>query len=316
MPDFKIASYQGEDFEPVVSLLQSALIADTISPPLFTRKVLLDPNFSPDGALVAKIGDEVVGFLLAIARRNILEDGPDDRDRGWIPLFAVSDTHRRRGIGRELLGAGTAYLRSMGCKTVLVSPYAPNYWTPGVDVAAYAGAVAFLELSGFASVYRPISMQASLEGDWCIPEWARDREARLISEGFRLEGFTPNQIPALSAFLRSEFPGDWQRYVRETMTVIVLGRREASDLTIAYDGEHVVGFAQHEGERFGPFGVAASQRGRGMGAVLMFRTLETMRQKGLKNAWFLWTDDATAQRVYHAAGFQETRRYAVMKQEL
>jgi mycothiol synthase len=316
MPEFTIYPYQGEDFAPVVSLLQDSLTVDTITPALFTRKVLLDPNFAPEGALVARVDDEVVGFLLAIARRHVLEDGPDDRDRGWITLFAVSKTHRRRGVGRALLAAGVDYLRSRECRAVLVSPYAPNYWTPGVDVAAYPDAIAFLEASGFISVYRPISMKSSLEGDWHVPGWAREREERLIAEGFRMQAFTPEQIPGLAVFLRSEFPGDWQRYVRETMTDIVLGRREASDLTIAYDGETVIGFAQHEGERFGPFGVAASQRGRGMGAVLMFRTLETMRQKGLKNAWFMWTDDATAQRVYHAAGFQETRRYAVMKRGL
>ncbi len=316
MPEFTISACLGEDLEAVIKLLQDALTADTVSVPLFTRKVLLDPNFSQDGALVAKVGGAVVGFLLAIARRNVLEDGPDDRDRGWITLFAVDEAYRRRGIGQALLAAGMEYLRGRGCRTVLVSPYAPNYWTPGVDVAAYPGAVCFLEASGFTTVYRPISMKASLDAEWHIPEWARKREAGLSEEGFRMETFTPDQIPDLTAFLREEFPGDWQRYVRETMIDIVLGRRDASDLIIAYDGEAVVGFAQHEGERFGPFGVAASQRGRGMGAVLMFRTLETMQRKGLQNAWFLWTDDATAQRVYHAAGFQETRRYAVMKREL
>jgi GNAT superfamily N-acetyltransferase len=115
--------------------------------------------------------------------------------------------------------------------------------------------------------------------------------------------------------MKAEFPGDWQRYIRETMSKIALGQYSKDQIWTALDGERVLGFAQHEGERFGPFGVAASERGRGIGAVLLFKCLHTMRDKGLHNAWFLWTDDKTA-RLYAAAGFAETRRYAVMRKVL
>lgn len=316
MPDFIVTPYEGADFMPVVNLLHEVLIADPMTPALFARRVLLDPNFEPEGAPVARVDGEVVGFLLAIARRRPLEDGPDDRDRGWITLFGVAAAHRRKGIGRTLLEKGLDYLRRCGCASAHVSPYAPNYWTPGVDVAAYPEAVAFLERHGFSTLSRPLSMDTSLVGGWRVPEWVREREAKLAAEGVRIEAFDPIHIPTLTAFLRTHFPGDWQRYVRETILDIVSGRRAADDLLVAYQRETMVGFSQHEGERFGPFGVAASERGRGIGAVLMFRTLETMRRQGLHNAWFLWTDDHNARRVYSAAGFRQTRRYAVMRRDL
>ena len=104
--------------------------------------------------------------------------------------------------------------------------------------------------------------------------------------------------------------------VSETMVDVTLGRRAADDLILAYDGGRLIGFSQHECARFGPFGVAADGRGRGIGAVLLFRTLGIMRRKGHHNAWFMWTDDATADRIYKSAGFRETRRYAVMKKTL
>jgi hypothetical protein len=50
--------------------------------------------------------------------------------------------------------------------------------------------------------------------------------------------------------------------------------------------------------------------------VLLFRHLEGMRRRGHSVAWFLWTDDTTADRVYRPAGFRETRRYSVLRKSL
>src|SRR5688500_15386293 len=148
MTDFAITPYSGQDFWEVVEMLQRCLVADAMTPALFTRKVLLDPNFEIDGAVTARVGEELAGFLLAIARRRPLEDGPDDTERGWITLFAVSPAFRRRGIGSALLAQGIGYVKSRGCKSVAISPYAPNYWAPGVDEAAYPEAISFLEKHG------------------------------------------------------------------------------------------------------------------------------------------------------------------------
>ena len=64
----------------------------------------------------------------------------------------------------------------------------------------------------------------------------------------------------------------------------------------------------------GPFGVAESERGRGIGAVLLFRTLEIMRRKGHHNAWFLWTGlEEPAGYLYTRVGFHVSRQFAVMR---
>jgi predicted GNAT family acetyltransferase len=41
-----------------------------------------------------------------------------------------------------------------------------------------------------------------------------------------------------------------------------------------------------------------------------------MRLLGLHTAFFMWSDDQTAERLYHAAGFVETRRFALLRKEL
>ena len=78
----------------------------------------------------------------------------------------------------------------------------------------------------------------------------------------------------------------------------------------------VIGFSHYDNERFGPIGVAASQRGRGLGQVLMYRTLAAQRDAGFRAAWFLWSDDKTAAKLYNGAGFREVRRFALLRKEL
>jgi GNAT superfamily N-acetyltransferase len=308
-----VRPFMPSDIDPIVSLLKRTLTADPMTSGIFQRKALLDPNFDHRAALVADDGG-VIGFMLVLTRKLPIEDQAPDFDRSWITLMAVEPSRQRQKVGTKLMGTLEAYLKGKGARSIWVSPYAPNYFSPGVDADAYPGAIEFLSKNGYAEVYRPLSMDASLLG-LRTPEWVDQKARQLAAEGVRIEQFTPEHILPLLNFMKAEFPGDWQRYIRETMSKIALGQYSKDQIWTALDGERVLGFAQHEGERFGPFGVAASERGRGIGAVLLFKCLHTMRDKGLHNAWFLWTDDKTA-RLYAAAGFAETRRYAVMRKVL
>jgi hypothetical protein len=48
----------------------------------------------------------------------------------------------------------------------------------------------------------------------------------------------------------------------------------------------------------------------------MYETLTAQRHAGFRTAWFLWSDDKTAARLYDEAGFKEVRRFALMRKEL
>ena len=112
-----------------------------------------------------------------------------------------------------------------------------------------------------------------------------------------------------------EFPGDWQRIIRDAIESEEENGNLGSRISVMMKDGLCVGFAHNNGERFGPFGVAASERVKGLGAVLLGNRLESMAQAGLARAWFMWTNDQTA-RLYAKFGFHETRRFAVMTKEL
>jgi len=287
---------------------------ESISPPKFTRQVLLDANFRADGAIVAEQDKRIVGFCLAMARQTPLENAPSDADRGYITLLGVLPTHQRKGIALQMLMRAESYLRSQNRKLIMVSSYAPGYFLPGVDVNHYAPALSFLSKHGYKEVYRPLAMEAPL-WNFSTPAWVHDKQRTRESEGFSFTPYLPELTLPLLEFTSREFPGDWVRVVRQTMDRILQGDPPAR-LFIAHQNGVVHGFSHFDNERFGPIGTAVAARGKGLGQILMYKTLGAQRDHGCRVAWFLWSDDKTAARIYTAAGFKEVRRFALMRKEL
>lgn len=304
----------------VVRLFQRELHADPITPEAFTLKVLLDPNFRQDLAVTAKADGKVVGFMLGIMRRHPLEDAPFDGHRGWITLMAVDAEYQRTGIGSTMLDMVMDSMRVNHAGSVWVSPYAPNYFTPGIDEHAYPNAIRFLQKHGFRTAFRPLSMEADLT-NFVIPDWVYEKAHQLLDDGYTLLDLRRECPPwhsaptSLTQFLKTEFPGAWQRIIRDSMESEVECSHPGSRLSVMMKDGVCVGFAHNDGERFGPFGVAASERGKGLGAVLLGNRLESMVRQGFDRAWFMWTNDQTAH-LYAKFGFHETRRFAVMMREL
>jgi mycothiol synthase len=330
---FSVRPYHPGDEESLVALWNACLPRDLIAPTVFQAKVLLDPNFDPLGLLLAQEGKQIVGFLLALARRYPLFSAGLEEQNGWITAFAVHPAQRRRGVGRALLAVGLQYLRARGRKLAWFSPYAPGYFTPGLDAAAYPDALAFLQAQGFVTAYQALSMERSL-ADFRYPPEATAAEERLASAGIIVRPYQPNDLWPLLAFTAQFFRGDWERFLRQALGRIVGGEWPGDVVWVARDdrfshalqsaevacenlseGEEIVGYCQHTGERFGPFGVREDYRGRGIGLVLLCRCLERMKGKGHHNAWFLWASERAAH-LYARVGFHEARRFAVLQREL
>ena len=107
---------------------------------------------------------------------------------------------------------------------------------------------------------------------------------------------------------------DWYRVARYNLHDMSRNLFNPDQITIAVQGNVVIGYCQFEGSHFGPFGVSDKYQGKGIGTILLGRTLEKMRMYGYHDAWVLWTDDVAA-KVYGKFGFKETRRFVVLKND-
>jgi hypothetical protein len=149
-----------------------------------------------------------------------------------------------------------------------------------VDVNAYPSGLSFFAKQGYKEIIRPVAMQTSL-WDLRQPNGFGERACKLAGEGVSISPFKPELTLPLLDFAREEFPGDWVRVVREVIGRIVSQGDSPSRLIAAIDQGKVVGFSHFENERFGPIGVAASQRGRGLGQVLLYQTLMAQARRGI-----------------------------------
>ena len=310
-----IRSYRGDDEASLIALWNVTLTRDRINEAVFRTRVLLDPNFSPDGLLVAEEAGQLVGFVLSLARRVPLFLQGLEPELGWITAFGVDPAHRWRGVGRRLFEAALDRLGEMGRQQVLISPYSPNYFIPGVDVDAYPEAMAFLQALGWETVSTPISMRAEYTG-FQIPLEIEALERRLAGEeGVIVRPVRSADLPELLPFIVEHFGWDWFRFAQEYLLELFGPGSDEICFLVAARGEEIVGYCQQRRERFGPFGVAPAMRRKGIGRLLLFHCLATMLTKGFHCAWFLWTDEDAA-RVYRLAGFRKVRQFAVMRWEI
>jgi GNAT superfamily N-acetyltransferase len=290
------------------------MVLDTINPMIFRTKVLLDLNFNPDGLLLCQANDKLVGFLLSIKRQVPLFNQGLESELGWITAFGVHPDHRRRGIGTRLFQAAVDRLKSTGCTRLLISPYTPNYFIPGVDIRGYPAAVKLLAKTGWKTLYQPISMQANING-FQIPASIKETEQVLSLEGITVRPVKPGDLPTLFPFIQEHFGWDWVRFAQEYL--LMLFGRGAEDIVflVALKRDEIVGYCQQRGERFGPFGVSHDMRHQGIGRVLLFRCLAESASRAVHCAWFLWTSEEAA-RLYQLAGFKKTRQFAVLEKTL
>jgi len=276
----------------------------------------LDPNFDANGLWVAVEGSRIVGYVQAVDRKVPL--GTDwESDTGWITAIMVDPDYRRRHVGHRLMERALEYLRGRGRQQAEFSPYAPHYVLPGLDPQTYPAGSAFFQAEGWRLQYSPVAMDRLLS-DFVLPADVRDLEAALNAQDVHVEPVTPAYYTRLLAFTDQEFYADWTRSLREALARGL----PASRLYICREEETILGFAMFGGydeslERFGPFGVAESQRGRGLGKLLLYRVLEEMKRQGCHSAWFLWTGERSpAGHLYHRAGFTTTRRFDILAKSL
>jgi mycothiol synthase len=306
--------YQRGDERCILELWNESLHYDPITSNRFRNIVLLDPNFDPEGLRLAFIEEKLVGCLYGVRRQLPMHGTELELNKGWITFFFVSPAYRRQGVGARLLSDVVAFFEKHGRTTVFFSSYAPNYIVPGIDRSSYPEGYRWLVKHGFEELYAPVAMDYSLVGlEYPIEVFAL--KSGRMAEGYTFEQAVDGDLHELICFATDVFNPDWGRAIRDG----ILQGLPLSSIHVVRKQGRLVGFCMHGGyegvkERFGPFGIAPDQQGKGIGTILLYECLLSMRAQGLHGAWFMWTGEETpAGYLYKKIGFQVTRTFSVMR---
>ena len=107
----------------------------------------------------------------------------------------------------------------------------------------------------------------------------RPIERRLAKEGYAVQRATVRHRPGLADFIEKHFSERW------ALETAVTFSRQPISMFVALVGEEIAGFAAYDcayRSYFGPTGVREELRGKGIGTVLLLRTLEDMAAQAYK----------------------------------
>ena len=310
-----LSPFTDRDRRALLDLWARALPLDAITETVLETRVLLDENFDPELFLLARMDQRLVGFILGhVASRLTLAEHDPDGTRSWITAIGVDPEADLEEVGSRLLAGLEERFRVRGKRDCSVASYPPGYFTPGIDRKNSAVLLRFLESKGYQETKKAISMDAGIVL-FQVPPETIELERRLAGEGIQIRVYRRDDLLRFLAFMERTMQTDWVRVERANLRKIATGRFSPDQITLVVKGEEIVGYCQFEGAHFGPFGVSEKYQGRGIGTVLLARTLERMRMQGYHNAWVMWTDDLAA-KVYAKFGFTETRRFSILRKSL
>jgi GNAT superfamily N-acetyltransferase len=301
------------DLPQVVAAWNSVLIHDQVSVDHLRHAVLGDPNYEPEGVVVAESdGGRVPGLSACIVRRTV--EGKDGQgadwefDVGFLKAFFVADGADAQRTAAELLEASEAFCRQAGKRAVQLTLYSHHYFFPGLDLR-YERLREIVARHG----YRDIATIEDVAVDLRAEEIAARLERSRRRAGADAEVLTwePSLVPMMRPFVEEGrvphwFPVGWEaHYSQPDETVLVLRRdREIIGWARFWPGKPRAGF--------GPILVLPRERDKGYGALLLLECMSRAQAQGSQRMAAGWANTG----FYVSQGWSIVRRYAVFRKEL
>jgi len=302
-----------QNLSAVAAAWNTALPRDCLTEKRFRAVMLGDPNYEPEGMMVAKDDDgSVLGFAACVLRRTVegKDGGGRDGEFPWAFLkgFFVVEGEEGEAAADGLLAAVESYAAAAGKELMRVTEYSAGYVYPGMDVH-YERLCEALSARG----YRDVRTIEDVGVDLRQPELPAllERARKRAGPGVEMLTWRPELLPAMRDFVAEGdqaqwFPVGWEkRFSQPRERALVLKR-----------GSEIVGWAEYWPGRpqagFGPTLVLERERGKGYGSFLLRECMLRARDGGAQYMDAGWANTG----FYTRNGWRVVRRYAVFTKEL
>jgi predicted N-acetyltransferase YhbS len=265
------------------------------------------PVFDWGASSIEVMDEETLGFVAVKKSANPSLWPGGNQDMYHLSAIAYKEPE----VGVDMMAQAKQTVLDRGGQR-LVFGQDPHHFFPGCPDDCQS-LCSFLMVEGFEKTGGHFDLERDL-GDYEMPTEA--------TPGVDFRDLVDGDLPALRAFFDREFPGRWRHDVLEKIEV------EGAEKTCfgAFEGGNLLGFAliqdwRHKrpmgggvwhlalGDKWGalgPIGVAASERGRGVGHGLLGSALMNLKNRGVRGCIIDWT---TLEDFYGRHGFKVTRRY-------
>jgi GNAT superfamily N-acetyltransferase len=311
----KITQLQESHLTAVVSLWNDAVAEQEQGYQRYTlsqqrlASIMENENFLPSGALVAVENHRIVGFALGYVQRvDFRREGNLERKPGRLAGLAVHPDHWRQGVGRTLLEAVEAVLRSEGRSVVAFETYRmPVSLVHGIYVDS--GPYGFLLSCG----YQPLGHELRLRNDlstFRLGERIEHRRIQLADGGFTFRWYEPADRDDLLQFIARYFSPGWYTSIQKAtdreppsniLLAVQMTQASFGQKIVAFMGPFYVGEPGQSGG-FGSPGVHPDFRRRGIGTVLFHLGLDYLKSRGADYTEYGTGVTNPAQVIYFGSG--------------
>lgn len=298
------------EYEELRLFLNGALERDFITRHMFERVISRDPNFSKDLVYLAYEGEELVGVLIGVYR---VKSPPQYVERqkhvAWIKALAVPQEYRGKKIFDELLEVYLNRVAEDGKTEVRFSDFASWYFYPGLDIHYEYYLSKFLE-KGFTKAAEVVDYEVDLMY-LRYPERVRRREEKAVKEGIVFHEVEASEENKVVSWVTEKFSACWG--IEASMAI----HEPEGGVWIAEKDGEILGFSVYGGLEpnwFGPIGVDPKARGKGLGTILLYKCLESLRLRGYRYIIIPWTNHLFF--YTQLEGVKGVRHYWILKKEL
>jgi GNAT superfamily N-acetyltransferase len=272
---YQISKYNPVDVSELTTFLNNHWEYDTITEELLNEKLEGDPYWMPEATFVCRDGDRMIGFM-----QGVLRDIRGTR-YAYIKLMAVDKNYRRQGIASALYKRLEKVFVASRADVVRIYDVPLNYWMPGID-PKYTPALCWAMRKGFERFSDTSNLLVDLNQNWDTSA----REEAFKKDHIEVRRAKPEEKQVVLDFIMD----DWSLWNNE---VEMAFKDQPPSIHIALINGKVKAFSAHNANNkgtgwFGPMGTHADLRGKGMGAVLLKRCLNDMKNEGLKQAIIPW----------------------------
>ncbi|MHA1437330.1 MAG: GNAT family N-acetyltransferase [Promethearchaeota archaeon] len=250
----------------------------------FQRASIGSKSFESDLSIVASdVNGNVIAFFMAILRRsNILRK---KRKVVVLKFFVVEKSWRNIGLGSKLFRLIHEKIKSSTNKCWFmkfnVMTAQPDYWLPGLD-PRHTEAYFFLKKHGFKKGVERNNLCVDLSNIPSNEPASRINGYKILRASYE----NREELVSLKFMPKAYQLSFWPEEIELTFQ-----NNPITSFIVKDSNDKILGWASHSAQfpgSFGPTGVKRSERGNGLGKILLKWCLWDIKQMGLAQAKILW----------------------------